>query len=92
MAPFPIALPKGSAPEKSLGTLTHPAPELWVLEIHSGKDNRITVELIEKVLGASCDIVEKEWRAQGGAGAFIITGKQDQDKFFSNGSSQLHTA
>lgn len=59
--------------------------------MHNGKDNRLTVEFLATVLAKALDIVEKDWRtangeASGGSGALIISGKQDQEKFFSNGS------
>jgi len=58
--------------------------------MHNGKDNRLTVTFLVTCLAKALDIVEKDWRtangkADGGPGALIISGKQDQEKFFSNG-------
>lgn len=71
-------------------------PALWIIELHNGQDNRLTADLVDHGLKPALDIVEKEWRTlwraaqkakdkDGGKGALIIIGKQDQDKFFSNG-------
>lgn len=73
---------------------------MWVIELHSGPDNRLTHDLINKGLKPALDIVEREWRARrnealgnkdknGAGGALIIVGRRDQDKFFSNGHSDL---
>lgn len=74
-----------------MATLHHPSNNLWEFEMHNGKDNRLTSEFLVTVLAKALDIVEKDWRtangeASGGSGALIISGKQDQEKFFSNGS------
>ncbi len=72
-------------------------PSLWIIEIHSGPDSRLTHDLVNKGLKPALDMVEREWRAQrrealkrqdkdGAGGALIIVGKRDQDKFFSNGN------
>lgn len=74
-----------------MGTLTHPTPETWELEMHHAEDNRLTEFFLLKVLGKAFDIVEKDWRsgttAPGAPGALIIVGKKSQKKFFSNGTS-----
>ncbi|KAG8921962.1 hypothetical protein FRC01_014680 [Tulasnella sp. 417] len=79
-----------------LGALHRPTPNIWVLELKNGVDNRLTGVVCTKVIAPALDIVEKEWRVArnkalkeddkaGAGGAFIIVGKLDQDKFFSNG-------
>lgn len=76
--------------------LTHPKPYLWVIELKNGQDNRLTTELVNTGIKPALDEVERQWRAQWGQaqaqkkrelgnGALIITGRRDQDKFFSNG-------
>lgn len=76
-------------------------PSLWILELHHGLDNRLTQQLINKGVMPALDVVEREWREQqraavqnkklqDGAGALIIVGKRDQDKFFSNGNLCPH--
>ncbi|KAF8313082.1 ClpP/crotonase [Clavulina sp. PMI_390] len=85
---YPVSLPVGS--KAPLATLHHPTSTLWEFEMHNGKDNRLTVTFLRECLSVALDIVEKDWRTQngaspGGPGALIISGKQDQDKFFSNG-------
>lgn len=62
--------------------------------MHHGKDNRLTTTFLLTCLAKALDIVEKDWRtsngeAAGGPGALIISGKHDQDKFFSNGTHRL---
>lgn len=90
---YPISLPLSS--ETSLATLHHPSPEIWELEMHNGKDNRLTVPFIQNVLIVALDLVEKDWRAStkepGAPGALIVSGKHDQVKFFSNGRPLLAT-
>ncbi|KAF9561946.1 ClpP/crotonase [Agrocybe pediades] len=87
-----VSLPSGNP----LVTLTHPKQSLWIIELHHGKDNRLTQELINKAFMPALDHVEREWREQQRSalrnkkrdeanGALIIVGKRDQDKFFSNG-------
>jgi len=87
-----ISLPS----DNPLLTLTHPKLTLWIIELHSGPDNRLTHDLINKGLKPALDIVEREWRGQraqasedkssdGAKGALIIVGSRNQDKFFSNG-------
>ncbi|EDR08437.1 uncharacterized protein LACBIDRAFT_297096 [Laccaria bicolor S238N-H82] len=82
--------------EKPLITLTHTKPSLWIIELHNGQDNRLTLELVDNGLKPALDTVEREWRDQwraaqkaknleAGRGALIIVGRKDQDKFFSNG-------
>jgi hypothetical protein len=76
-------------------------PSLWIIELHNGQDNRLTVDLVDNGLKPALDTVEREWRGQwraaqkakdkdGGKGALIIIGRRDQDKFFSNGESFAH--
>ena len=71
-------------------------PHLWIIELKNGQDNRLTTEFITTGIMPALDEVERQWRAQWGQaqqqkkkelgnGALIITGRQDQDKFFSNG-------
>lgn len=71
-------------------------PSLWIIELHNGQDNRLTLELVDNGLKPALDTVEREWRKQwraaqraknleAGRGALIIVGQKDQDKFFSNG-------
>jgi len=84
---YPVKLPIGSlAP---LGTVHHPTPTTWELEMHHGVDNRLNHEFIDKVLLKALDLVEKDWRSSttevGSPGALIIVGKKSQQKFFSNG-------
>lgn len=77
-----------------------------MLELHNGADNRLTHTLINEGLKPALDAVEKDWREQrskaranaattkdplAGAGALVIVGKKDQDKFFSNGTYGLLT-
>ncbi|KAH7930237.1 ClpP/crotonase [Leucogyrophana mollusca] len=89
---YPISLPETNP----LLTVTYPKSGLWVLELHNGDDSRLTKTLIDGALRPALDIVEahwaKNWHAArqtkdkaGCAGALIIVGKKDQDKFFSNG-------
>lgn len=79
-----------------LGALHRPTPNIWVLEIKNGADNRLTGVVCTKVIAPALDIVEKEWRTArnkalkeddkaGAGGALIIVGRLDQDRFFSNG-------
>lgn len=85
---YPISLPLGA--DESLATLHHPSKEIWELEMHNGYDNRFSPLVVTDVLGKALDIVERDWRAgttePGAPGAFIISGKHDQCKFFSNGA------
>ncbi|TFK40257.1 ClpP/crotonase-like domain-containing protein [Crucibulum laeve] len=89
---FPLSLPTN----EPLVTVTHPKSFLWVIELHNGKDNRLTVDLVDGALKPALDAVERNWREQwrtaqepddkeGGKGALIIVGRKNQDKFFSNG-------
>lgn len=95
MSTYPLTFPVGES--SPLGVLTRPTPTLWVLELRNGVDNRVTETLIRHVLNPALDVVEKAWRdtkgtsAKTGAvewapGALIITGKLEQNKFFSNGA------
>lgn len=92
---FPISLPANGP----LITLSHPKPSLWVIELHNGEDSRLSVNLLRDGLSPALDIVEKEWRnsltqvlnskdKSPAKAALIIVGKQNQDKFFSNGESE----
>lgn len=90
MVSYPLTLPIGDA--KPLATLHHPNKALWELEMHNGKDNRLTSFFLMNVLRKALDTIEKDWRGyaeadgqMGAPGALIISGKQDQQKFFSNG-------
>jgi len=69
---------------------------IWLLELHSGVDNRLTDRLITEALLPALNLVEKEWRNRrrsemhnkqkdAGKGALILSGAHNQDKFFSNG-------
>jgi len=89
---FPLRLPQA----EPLLTITHPKSTLWIIELHNGQDNRLTVNLVDNALKPALDAVEKSWREgwraaqqtkgkEGGKGALIIVGRRDQDKFFSNG-------
>lgn len=54
--------------------------------MHNGADNRLTAEYIRTCLQVALDIVERDWRSvEGAAGALIISGGKNQEKFFSNG-------
>lgn len=84
MTSYPVTLPLGSP--DPLATLHHPNPALWEFEMHNGKDNRLTTDFLNTCLAISLDIVEIDWRSKTGeAGALIISGKHDQERFFSNG-------
>jgi len=66
--------------------IRHPSPALWELEMRNGQDNRLTAQFIRECLTKGLDIVEKDWRnTPNTPGALIISGRQDQQKFFSNG-------
>lgn len=59
--------------------------------MHNGKDNRLSSAFLTHCLAKALNIVESDWRAgngdqPGGPGALIISGKRDQEKFFSNGA------
>lgn len=88
MSSYPIRLPLGS--DKPMATLHRPNSTLWEFEMHNEKDNRLTSTFLLTCLAKALDTVEKDWRAThgdalGGPGALIISGKQTQEKFFSNG-------
>lgn len=94
MPAYPISLPLES--EEPMATLHHPTSTLWEFEMHHGTDNRLTGKFLVHCLEKALDIVEKDWRtangnAPGGPGALIISGKQDQEKFFSNGTTLFRT-
>jgi Delta3-Delta2-enoyl-CoA isomerase len=95
MANYPVTF---SAEESELVTLHHPEPALWILELKNGVDSRLTGDMCQKAIIPALNVVEKDWRAgwraaqksktkdKGvGAGALIIIGRMDQQKFFSNG-------
>jgi hypothetical protein len=88
MSSYPMSFPLGS--NKPMATLHHPNGTLWEFEMHNEKDNRLTSTFLVTCLAKALDIVEKDWRAahgdaSGGPGTLIISGKQTQEKFFSNG-------
>lgn len=69
---------------------------IWIIELHNGQDSRLTTRMIDEALRPALDVVEHSWHAardkqvndvkdSKGAGALIIVGRRDQDKFFSNG-------
>ncbi|KAH9001451.1 ClpP/crotonase-like domain-containing protein [Lactarius akahatsu] len=91
---FILRLPTGS--QTSLLTLTRPSPTVWQIELHNGADNLLGKTLINDALKPALQTIEREWRkerADGearkdknvGAGAVVIVGRLDQEKFFSNG-------
>ncbi|KAJ7056626.1 ClpP/crotonase-like domain-containing protein [Mycena amicta] len=92
MSAYPLSLPK----DAPLVTLTQPKNTVWVIELHNGQDSRLSPALVT-ALRTLLDTVELHWRTQwravpadaknrsAAAGALIIVGRQDQDKFFSNG-------
>jgi len=91
---YPVKFPAGT--NEPILTVTNPKQSLWLIELHNGEDNRLTVAMIDHALRPALDVVEKHWREQwraaqnvkgkeGAKGALIIVGKQSQNKFFSNG-------
>jgi len=64
---------------------------IWIIELHNGQDSRLTTRMINEALRPALDVIEQSWYAtrdkqtNKGAGALIIVGRRDQDKFFSNG-------
>jgi len=91
---YPFKYPVGT--HEPILTVINPKQTLWVIELHNGEDNRLTVDMIDRALKPALDVVEKHWREQwraaqkaqgkeGAKGALIIIGKQSQEKFFSNG-------
>ncbi|KAH9004955.1 ClpP/crotonase-like domain-containing protein [Lactarius hatsudake] len=91
---FILRLPAGS--QTSLLTLTRPSPTVWQIELHNGVDNRLVKTLINDALKPALQTIEREWRKEradgkarkdknAGAGAVVIVGRLDQEKFFSNG-------
>jgi len=83
---YPIHLPLGAEPGVAVAILRHPSPALWELEMRNGQDNRLTVQFIRECLMKGLDIVEKDWRnTPNTPGALVISGRQDQQQFFSNG-------
>jgi hypothetical protein len=61
-----------------------------------GEDNRLTDHFVRNAILPALDHVELAWRnlwrdartrkdTEGGRGAVVITGKRNQEKFFSNG-------
>ncbi|KAF5342146.1 hypothetical protein D9611_001606 [Ephemerocybe angulata] len=90
----PITYPANAS--TPLLELTRPKPDLWVIELKNGQDNRLATDFVNKSIKPALDEVERQWRAQWGEaqktkkkelgnGALIIVGRKDQDKFFSNG-------
>ena len=76
------------------GTVVLTAQEaVWVIELHNGQDSRLTTRMIDEALRPALDVVEHCWHVardkyandNKGAGALVIVGRRDQDKFFSNG-------
>ncbi|WVQ85591.1 hypothetical protein IAT38_007757 [Cryptococcus sp. DSM 104549] len=78
-------------------SISRPAPTVWQITLDSPPDNRLVPSLL-KELGTALDIVEAQWRSQGGgkvdpkdrdgfegkgAGALVLTSALG--KFFSNG-------
>lgn len=83
---YPIYLPPSSSNTDSLATISRPSTSVWELEMRNGQDNRLAGHFITDCLLKALDLVEKDWRATPGTpGALIITGRKDQQKFFSNG-------
>ncbi|KAG6332491.1 hypothetical protein ID866_6593 [Astraeus odoratus] len=94
---YPLSLP----PDIPLLTISYPLDGVWVIELHNGEDSRLTKRMVDDALRPALDVVEKHWtrnrssvsagqkkdtsKGVDGAGALIIVGKRDQDKFFSNG-------
>ncbi|KAF8322117.1 ClpP/crotonase, partial [Clavulina sp. PMI_390] len=75
-----------------LATLHHPHPHLWELEMHNGPKNILTPFFMTVCLLKALNIVERDWRSQhgvasGGPGALVISGKRDQEQYFSAGKS-----
>ena len=76
-------------------------PKLWVIELHNGVHNVLSLTFINDAIRPALDLVEEEWgksvkdaKAKGksaapgeGNGAVIIIGKRNQNKLFSNGRS-----
>jgi hypothetical protein len=70
-----------------------------VIELHNGVHNVLALTFINDAIRPALDVVEEEWRKSlkaakvrgesatpdEGKGALIITGRRDQNKFFSNG-------
>ncbi|KZT12957.1 ClpP/crotonase [Laetiporus sulphureus 93-53] len=82
--------------DRPLVTVTHPTTTAWVIEMHHGEDNRFTEAFVSNALMPALDAVERDWREgwrsaraakdkEGGKGFLVITGKRNQNKFFSNG-------
>lgn len=87
---YPVYLPLGAGPGAALATLSHPSPVVWELEMRNGQDNRLTVSFLRECLMKGLDIVEKDWRTTPNApGALVISGRKNQQKFFSNGGTVL---
>jgi hypothetical protein len=85
---YPIYLPLGVASGAALATLTHPSPTLWELEMRNGQDNRLVAHFLRESLLKGLEIVEKDWRTTPNTpGALVISGRKDQQKFFSNGGT-----
>lgn len=77
------------------------SPKLWVIELHNGVHNVLSLAFINDAIRPALDLIEEEWRksvkgakAKGksaapgeGNGAVIVIGKRNQNKIFSNGRS-----
>ncbi|KAG8804911.1 hypothetical protein FRC17_005832 [Serendipita sp. 399] len=87
------------SPQNPLLTVSKAHEHVWVIELHSGEDNRLTEEMCVTALGPALVMVEAQWRdswrisfndkndteKRGGYGALIIVSNRTQNKFFSNG-------
>jgi len=77
----------------------HLRSPLTLIDIHFvGDDNRLTEHFIQRAILPALAHVELAWRntlrdakakkdTEGGKGALVVTGKRNQEKFFSNGMS-----
>ncbi|KAF7312100.1 Acid protease [Mycena indigotica] len=97
MPVYPLSLPQ----DGPMATLSKSKNTVWEIELHNGQDSRLTPTLVN-ALRTLLDHVELDWRNQwrevpanakdrsAAAGALIIVGRKDQDKFFSNGLDLNH--
>jgi len=97
MSVNPTHFPAGA--KEPMLTLTRPTSKLWVIELHNGGQNVLTLAFMNDAIRPALDAVEEEWRESlrvaktkgksalpdEGKGALVIIGKRDQTKFFSNG-------